>query len=158
MVIYGICVLLLPFVKTFNSLVIIFVVFGLMDGGAVGQFSLLVLGCVGQRKVNQGWGYAMFSVGFGVGTGPPLAGKNHFTISLNVSDHVILYRSLHVPLWAKLYNWDLEEFSKFIMGMQIRDSVKDFFSGGGGGKRDAGIYFIVTMKLIYYNGTSGYID
>ncbi|XP_058968691.2 monocarboxylate transporter 10-like [Pocillopora verrucosa] len=73
-VIYGICVLLLPFVKTFNSLVIIFVVFGLMDGGALGQFSLLVLGCVGQRKVNQGWGYAMFSVGFGVGTGPPLAG------------------------------------------------------------------------------------
>ena len=49
-----------------------------------------------------------------------------------------------MPLWAKLYNWDLEEFSKFIMGMQIRDSVKDlhlapvkifitFFSGGGGG-------------------------
>ena len=34
--------LLLPFVKTFNSLVIIFVVFGLMDGGALGQFSLLV--------------------------------------------------------------------------------------------------------------------
>ena len=73
-----------------------------------------------------------------------------------------------MPLWAKLYNWDLEEFSKFIMGMQIRDSVKDlhlapvkifitFFSGGGG-KRDAGIYFIVTMKLINYNGTSGYID
>ena len=135
--------LLLPFVKTFNSLVIIFVVFGLMDGGALGQFSLLVLGCVGQRKVNQGWGYAMFSVGFGVGTGPPLAGKNHLTISPNVSDHVILYRSLHVPLWAKLYNWDLEEFSKYIMGMQIRDSVKDlhlapvkifitFFSGGGG--------------------------
>lgn len=117
-VIYGICVLLLPFVKTFNSLVIIFVVFGLMDGGAVGQFSLLVLGCVGQRKVNQGWGYAMFSVGFGVGTGPPLAGKNHFTISPNVSDHVILYRSLHVPLWAKLNNKELEEFSKVIMGMQ----------------------------------------
>ena len=96
--------LLLPFVKTFNSLVIIFVVFGLIDGGVVGQFSLLVLGCVGQRKVNQGWGYAMFSVGFGVGTGPPLAGKNYFTISPNVSDHVILYRSLHVPLWARLNN------------------------------------------------------
>ena len=89
-----------------------------MDGGALGQFSLLVLGCVGQRKVNQGWGYAMFSVGFGVGTGPPLAGKNHLTISPNVSDHVILYRSLHVPLWAKLNNKELEEFSKVIMGMQ----------------------------------------
>ncbi|PFX14175.1 monocarboxylate transporter 10-like [Stylophora pistillata] len=73
-VIYGICVLLLPFVETFNSLVVIFVVFGLMDGGAFGQFSLLVLNCVGQRKVNQGWGYAMFSVGFGMGLGPPLAG------------------------------------------------------------------------------------
>ena len=161
--------LLLPFVKTFNSLVIIFVVFGLMDGGALGQFSLLVLGCVGQRKVNQGWGYAMFSIGFGVGTGPPLAGKNHFTISPNVIDHVILYRLLHVPLWAKLYDWEIEEFSKFIMGMQIRDSVKYlhlgpvkifiiFFSGGVWGEREAGIYFIVTMKLINYICTSGYID
>lgn len=32
-----------------------------------------------------------------------------------------------------------------------------FFSGGGG-KWDAGIYFIVTMNVINYNGTSGYID
>ena len=110
--------LLLPFVKTFNSLVVIFVVFGLMDGGALGQFSLLVLGYVGQRKANQGWGYVMFSVGFGVDTGPPLAGKNHLTISPNVSDHEILYRSLHVPLRAKLNNKELEDFSKVIMDMQ----------------------------------------
>ena len=33
-----------------------------------------------------------------------------------------------------------------------------FFSGGGGGEREASIYFIVTMKLINYIGTSGYID
>ena len=61
------------------------------------------------------------------------------------------------------------------MVMQIPDSVKDlftvgagknfitFFSGGGGGggagaEREAGIYFIETMKLINYIGTSGYID
>lgn len=85
MVIYGICVLLLPFVETFNSLVVIFVVFGLMDGGALGQFSLLVLNCVGQKKVNQGWGYAMFSVGFGMGLGPPLAGEIHRSIIIRVN-------------------------------------------------------------------------
>ena len=33
-----------------------------------------------------------------------------------------------------------------------------FSVGGVGGEREAGIYFIVTMKLINYIGTSGYID
>ena len=33
-----------------------------------------------------------------------------------------------------------------------------FFSGGVWGEREAGIYFIITMKLINYIGTSGYID
>ena len=33
-----------------------------------------------------------------------------------------------------------------------------FFSEGGGGEREAYIFFIVTMKLINYIGTSGYID
>ena len=40
--------------------------------------------------------------------------------------------------------------------------VKNFYHlfsvGGVGGEREAGIYFIVTMKLINYIGTSGYID
>ena len=34
-----------------------------------------------------------------------------------------------MPLWDKLYYWELEEFSKVIMGMQIRDSVKDLHLG-----------------------------
>ena len=110
-----------------------------MDGGAVGQFSLLVLGCVGQRKVNQGWGYAMFSIGFGVGTGPPLAGKNHLTISPNISDHV----SDHL-------------YERFAFG--AGKNFYHLFFWGRGGEREAGIYFIVTMKLINYIGTSGYID
>ena len=116
--------LLLPFVKTFNSLVIIFVVFGLMDGGAVGQFSLLVLGCVGQRKVNQGWGYAMFSIGFGVGTGPPLAGKNHLTISPNISD----------PVSDHLYE-------RFAFG--AGKNFYHLFFCGRGGEREAGIYILL---------------
>ena len=62
------------------------------------------------------------------------------------------------------------------MVMQIPDSVKDLFTvgagknfyhlffwggggwGGAGAEREAGIYFIETMKLINYIGTSGYID
>lgn len=52
----------------------IFVVFGLMDGGVLGQQSLLVLVCVGKDKVNQAWGYLMLCTGFGLGIGPPLAG------------------------------------------------------------------------------------
>ena len=55
----------------------IFVVFGLMDGGVLGQQSLLVLLCVGKDKVNQAWGYLMFSTGLGLGIGPPLAGETH---------------------------------------------------------------------------------
>ena len=79
MTIFGISVLLLPFVRTFDSVVVVFVVFGLMDGGVMGQFSLLLLSCVGQSKVNQAWGYSMFSTGFGAGIGPPLAGKAYIS-------------------------------------------------------------------------------
>ena len=53
----------------------IFVVYGLMDGGFNGQQSLLLMMCVEKDRVNQAWGYLMFFTGFGVGLGPPLAGK-----------------------------------------------------------------------------------
>ena len=38
----------------------------------------------------------------------------------------------YVPLWARLDNWEIEEFSKVIMVMQIPDSVKDLFAFGAG--------------------------
>ena len=76
MTISGLCVLCLPLARSFNSIVVIFLVFGLMDGALNGQFSLMVLECVGKHKVNQAWGYIMFVSGFSVGIGPPYAGKS----------------------------------------------------------------------------------
>lgn len=74
LIVIGISVSCIPFARTLSSVVAIFVVFGLMDGGVLGQQSLLVLVCVGKDKVNQAWGYLMLCTGFGLGIGPPLAG------------------------------------------------------------------------------------
>ena len=71
----GITIICLPFARTLESLVAIFVVYGLMDGGSIGQQSLLLLKCVEKDKVNQAWGYLMFFIGFSIALGPPLAGK-----------------------------------------------------------------------------------
>lgn len=76
LIVIGISVSCIPFARTLSSVVVIFVVFGLMDGGVLGQQSLLVLLCVGKDKVNQAWGYLMLFTGFGLGIGPPLAGKS----------------------------------------------------------------------------------
>ena len=77
MTISGLCVLCLPLATSFGSIVAIFLTFGLMDGAFNGQFSLMVLECVGKRKVNQAWGYILFFIGFSVGIGPPYAGRSH---------------------------------------------------------------------------------
>jgi len=71
----GLCVLCLPLANSFGSIVAILLVNGLMDGAMQGQFSLLVLGCVGKRKVIHAWGFIMFFVGLTSAIGPPLAGK-----------------------------------------------------------------------------------
>lgn len=71
----GLCVLCLPLARSFNSIMVIFLVCGLMDGCLQGQWTLLVFECVGRHKVNQAVGYVMFFVGFTVVTGPALAGK-----------------------------------------------------------------------------------
>ena len=71
----GIAIACIPLARDFVSLVAIFIVYGLMDGGFQGQLSLLLLMCVGKKTLNQAWGYLMFLTGFGVGLGPPLAGK-----------------------------------------------------------------------------------
>ena len=77
LIVGGLSILCLPFARTFSSLVAIFVVYGLMDGGSAGQMSLLLLKCVEKDEVNQAWGYLMFLIGFGIGFGPPLAGKSY---------------------------------------------------------------------------------
>ena len=77
--IIGVNILCLPWARTIKSVVAIFIVYGLMDGGTMGQQSLLLLNCVGKDQVNQAWGYLMLFTGFGVGIGPPLAGKNSRT-------------------------------------------------------------------------------
>lgn len=74
MTISGLCVVCLPFAKSFGSVATIVIVFGLMEGAMMGQFSLLVLECVGKHKVNQAWGYLMLFVGVSIGIGPPLSG------------------------------------------------------------------------------------
>ena len=77
MTIIGLCVLCLPLARSFGSVVAVIAVFGLMDGAMNGQFSLLILKCVGKHKLNQAWGHIMFFLGFSIGLGPPLAGKFH---------------------------------------------------------------------------------
>lgn len=71
MTISGLVIVCLPLARSFGSLVTLFVLYGLM----MGQFSLLVLECVGTHKVNQAWGCLMVVMGVSVGTGPPMAGE-----------------------------------------------------------------------------------
>ena len=75
MTISGLCVVCLPLARSFGSIVAVIVVFGLMDGAIMGQFSLLVLKCVGKHKLNQAWGYIMLFIGLSICIGPPMAGK-----------------------------------------------------------------------------------
>ena len=75
MTISGLCVLCLPLARSFGAVAAIVVVFGLMEGAVMGQFSLLVLECTGPNKVNHAWGYITLAVGLSVGIGPPLAGE-----------------------------------------------------------------------------------
>ena len=75
LIVTGISIACIPFARDFGSLASIFIVYGLMDGGFQGQLSLLLLMCVGKNTLTQAWGYLMFLTGFGVGLGPPLAGK-----------------------------------------------------------------------------------
>ena len=75
MTIIGLCVLCLPLARSFGSLMAVFAVFGLMDGAMNGQFSLLILKCVGKHNLNQAWGQVFFILGLSMCIGPPLAGE-----------------------------------------------------------------------------------
>jgi len=74
--------------------VAIFVVYGLMDGCINGQFSLLILKCVGKSKLNQAWGHVLFFLGLSIGIGPPLAGE-YYCIVLDIlrSNHFFFARA-----------------------------------------------------------------
>lgn len=89
--IVALCVLCLPLARSFGSVVAIFVVYGLMDGCINGQFSLLILKCVGKSKLNQAWGHVLFFLGLSIGIGPPLAGE-YYCIVLDIlrSNHFFL--------------------------------------------------------------------
>ena len=69
------CLVCLPFARTFSSLVAIFLVNGLLEGSMFGQWSLMVYDCVGRNKVNQAFGYLTFFIGVASAIGPSLAGK-----------------------------------------------------------------------------------
>lgn len=99
LIVIGISVSCIPLARTLGSMVAIFVVCGLMDGGVLGQQSLLVLLCVGKDKVNQAWGYLMFCTGFGLGIGPPLAGKG--LLNADKQSSHLCYRSPEISLPGK---------------------------------------------------------
>ncbi|XP_068703284.1 monocarboxylate transporter 10-like [Montipora capricornis] len=74
MTLCGMCLVCLPFARTFSSLVAIFLVNGLLEGSMFGQWSLMVYDCVGRNKVNQAFGYLTFFIGVASAIGPSLAG------------------------------------------------------------------------------------
>ena len=72
----GICLLLLPLVKSYQAVVALSVLYGLMDGGRYGLMPLIVLDCVGQKKTDKAWGYVAFCVGLTVAIGPTVIGES----------------------------------------------------------------------------------
>ena len=52
--------------------------FGLMDGGRYGLMPLIVLTCVGQKRIDQAWGYLTLFVGLSSVIGPVFIGKLFF--------------------------------------------------------------------------------
>ena len=50
--------------------------YGLMDGGGgYGLIPLIVLECVGQKRIDQAWGYVSFFVGLAAAIGPIIIGE-----------------------------------------------------------------------------------
>ena len=56
----GISLLLLPLVKSYQAVVTLSVLYGLMDGGRYGLMPLIVLECVGQKKNRRNLGVRCF--------------------------------------------------------------------------------------------------
>ena len=76
MAVYGIGLVVLPFVKSLAAVVACYIVFGLVDGGRYGLMSLLVLECVGPHQTDRAWGIMGFCLGVTSTVGPTLLGKS----------------------------------------------------------------------------------
>ena len=74
----GVCLFLLPVATSYKAVVVLSVMFGLMDGGRYGLMPLIVLTCVGQKRIDQAWGYLTLFVGLSSVIGPVFIGKLFF--------------------------------------------------------------------------------
>ena len=65
----------IPVARTYHSLLVIFVMYGVFDGGSMVLFPLILLECVGQNEVNRAWGIfgALQQIAAAIST--PLAGE-----------------------------------------------------------------------------------
>ena len=70
---------LYPFLKSYLSLVITVIIFGLPDGGFVASLSMVTTEIVGPEKMVEGFGFMLFCQSYSNVMGPPLSG----TLSLN---------------------------------------------------------------------------
>ncbi|CAH3167446.1 unnamed protein product [Porites evermanni] len=70
----GVCLFLLPVATSYKAVVVLSVMFGLMDGGRYGLMPLIVLTCVGQKKIDQAWGYLTLFIGLSSVIGPVFIG------------------------------------------------------------------------------------
>lgn len=87
----GLSLLLCPFARSYKSLVAFFVIYGLMDGGIIGLFPILVLDCVGQDKVNQAFGFFTLVTAAGISVGLPLAGESLIRFLLALIRYISVY-------------------------------------------------------------------
>ena len=71
----GVCLLLLPVATSYKAVVVLSVMFGLMDGGRYGLMPLIVLTCVGEKRIDQAWGYLTLFVGLSSVIGPVFIGE-----------------------------------------------------------------------------------
>ena len=74
----GVCLFLLPVATSYKAVVVLSVMFGLMDGGRYGLMPLIVLTCVGQKRIDQAWGYLTLFIGLSSVIGPVFMGKLYF--------------------------------------------------------------------------------
>ena len=70
----GINFMFIPAAKSYEHLVGIFVVYGVFDGGSMVLFTLILLECVGQQRMNRAWGIFGAVQQIAAATGTPLAG------------------------------------------------------------------------------------
>lgn len=71
----GVSTLLCPLAKTFPSLLLYFVTFGLFDGAQSAVANVLLLTSVREEQRARAFGMWLFCMSLSIASGPPLAGK-----------------------------------------------------------------------------------